>query len=157
VSKYIGYRPALDRSALSGLCMPWDHELNCSGVASASIKLSDAARKALAAGHLPSVCAVKIGTYCEKALRADDWKALDGGEYQWLNGIWRALIYNDWNPPFDCLNGPTKSISYQDGSAWHPPPGDPQPEGGFPWGWVAAGTGVLGLGALYWFVLRSKK
>ncbi|HVZ39946.1 MAG TPA: hypothetical protein VHI13_11760 [Candidatus Kapabacteria bacterium] len=143
------------RAGLADFCLdPWSHELKCFGITTAHDQFTDAITKA--EGRVPSACASKIDAYMQKAIGGDDWSTLSGGEYQWLNRAWRGLIYNDLDPPSDCLAGPEPGAGFQPGRQWTPPPGDPQPPANVPWGWIGAGAGVLGIAALYWFAFRTK-
>jgi hypothetical protein len=135
----------------------WDHDLTCYSVSSAVPTLGDALTDAVNAGTLPVPCGAKAARLVERVIDADSWDVLSGGEYNWLNQLWRALVHNDRDAPPDCLEGPAPGQTFTPGQTWTPPDDDPQPPSDIPWGWIIAGTGICGIAALYWFVWRKKR
>ncbi len=140
-------RPLADRG---------EHELRDEGVGEASQVISDAAIKGLKSGRLPKACAQLMVTYLEKALNAATWDVLDAGEYTWLNQLWRALVHDESEPPVDCHIGPADNVTFDPAAKWNRPPDDPDAPSETPWGWIIAGVGVLGAGALAWYLLERR-
>jgi hypothetical protein len=143
----------ITRASLGDFCFTGD--IRCGSMAGSIETMSDAVLRAMQAGRLPSPCASQVSGYLRRVQAADSWDTLGGGEYTWLNRLWRALVKNDMYPPNECLMG-SDGKGFNPNVPWRPDPNEPAPPGNSPpWGWIGAGAGVLGVAALYWFVIRA--
>jgi len=154
-------------NALAGFCWPnpfnprgsdAEWELSCYGVYDSFRPLAQGVNAAYQQQQITKTCAARALRLMQTARKPDGsfydtWEEvpLSGPDYQWLNRLFQAI--KDRAPlPVECT--PVPGTALQKGF-------DPsylaQPTSSIPWGWIIAGTVVLGSVAVWYFLIRPRR
>lgn len=134
-------------------------ELSCYDVEDSYPTLVEGLTAARDQGVITVACFVRAGTLIQKVKKADgsfyqQWEdvPMRAVDYQWLNVVFQALK-NRSPLPQECTPVPGTG-----GMQGYSPSMQPQTsDSSVPWGWIIAGTVVLGGIAWWYFFLRSTR